>query len=274
MLVPLALYFLIAMPCGFDAVGGENAPTVWLGFWGGYMGAMISAAVAFFILRKQLEQNHEENEKNRQLQINVIKYEQQQKELLNLKLALMNYIQSFKMSEIILVIKNIQAKNYSDMDMVALLDFERTLEYNRFMLNTEISEINLDELFKICEPLEILYKLLINDIIVLITMMQYIPRNSDDVDRYIGARICEWEFNTKVGKEKLKEYSIVPPISVFEKMKNIKDCEVLEENMEEITRCGFRATQSAIYELKEMLISEIQRLINTQQQEIEEKLAV
>ena len=56
-LLPFALYWLIKQPCGFDAIGGKDAPSDWLGFWGGYIGAVISASVAFIILSKQIKQS-------------------------------------------------------------------------------------------------------------------------------------------------------------------------------------------------------------------------
>lgn len=81
-LLPIVLYFIIQQPCGFDAIGGEEAPKVWLGFWGGYIGAIISASVAFFILDKQIKTNKKENEANRtanetQNEVNRIANEEQ-----------------------------------------------------------------------------------------------------------------------------------------------------------------------------------------------------
>lgn len=81
-LLPIVLYFIIQQPCGFDAIGGAEAPKVWLGFWGGYIGAIISASVAFFILDKQIKTNKKENEANRtanetQNEVNRIANEEQ-----------------------------------------------------------------------------------------------------------------------------------------------------------------------------------------------------
>ena len=32
---PISLYLFLSLPCGFDAIGGDDSPKEWLGFWGG-----------------------------------------------------------------------------------------------------------------------------------------------------------------------------------------------------------------------------------------------
>lgn len=61
LILPLVLYVLIIQPCGLNAIGNENAPSVWLGFWGSYLGAIITSIAAFIILYKQIETNRIEN---------------------------------------------------------------------------------------------------------------------------------------------------------------------------------------------------------------------
>ena len=97
-LLPSTLYWFIKLPWCFDAIGGKDAPKEWLGFLGGYLGAIISASVAFIILSKQIKvskkesaynrkdnetqneanriANEAQNEKNRQLQLKTIEYQQ------------------------------------------------------------------------------------------------------------------------------------------------------------------------------------------------------
>lgn len=64
LVVPLLLNFLLLIPTSFKVVGTD---TDWLSFWGGYLGAILSAMVAFYVLSKQLAQNQEQNEINRTL---------------------------------------------------------------------------------------------------------------------------------------------------------------------------------------------------------------
>lgn len=78
LLLPFVINVILLMPAFFPIVG-EN--TDWLSFWGCYLGAIISAGVAFIILGVQYQQNNTENSKNRQLQISVLKYQQERDQL-------------------------------------------------------------------------------------------------------------------------------------------------------------------------------------------------
>lgn len=91
LILPVAINFALLVPA-FSPIVGED--TDWLAFWGGYLGAIISAAVAFIILyiqRKDNERqikdvqkdNDTQNKANRNLQINILKYQQEQERLNN-----------------------------------------------------------------------------------------------------------------------------------------------------------------------------------------------
>lgn len=123
-LLPIALYCVIHQPWGFDAIGGEDAPKVWLGFWGGYLGAIISASVAFFILDKQIKVNKEENQatrtanekqneanrianekqnaENRTIQLKTTKYEQKLHWLNDFKKVAAEYISVFNNNNLVI----------------------------------------------------------------------------------------------------------------------------------------------------------------------------
>ena len=107
--IPILINILILKPRLFDIVGTS---TDWLSFWGGYLGAIISAGVAFAILciqrqdnEKQSKKNRDENEiqnkSNRQLQLNVIKYQQQVQWLNELKSKCIEYFNAFDQNDII-----------------------------------------------------------------------------------------------------------------------------------------------------------------------------
>ena len=72
----------------------------WLGFWGSYIGAVLSSAIALYILYKQNQQNHIENITNRNLQLSVIKYNQELDKLRDLRTALVDFQASFDYLEI------------------------------------------------------------------------------------------------------------------------------------------------------------------------------
>ena len=80
--IPIIINRLILLPKSFSFVG-EGVD--WLMFWGSYLGAAISAAIAFIILHIQRKDNDKQNEGNRQLQINILVYQQERARLDNLQ---------------------------------------------------------------------------------------------------------------------------------------------------------------------------------------------
>lgn len=101
LIIAIVLIVVIVLPLGINALylistdcEVLHKPSEWTTFWGGYLGAIISAAVAFIILyiqRKDNEQqikdaqkdNETQNKANRNLQINTLKYQQEQIRLNN-----------------------------------------------------------------------------------------------------------------------------------------------------------------------------------------------
>ena len=106
LLLPLALYWLIKQPWGFDAIGGKDAPSDWLGFWGGYIGAVISASVAFFILDKQLKANNQVNKDNRDTQKKNIEYQQKMQWLNDFKKIAAEYTMVFNNNNLVVAQNN------------------------------------------------------------------------------------------------------------------------------------------------------------------------
>lgn len=71
---PVIVNYALLIPA-FGPVVGDNVH--WLAFWGSYLTSLVSALIAFLILFIQRRDNHNENKHNRQLQINVLKYQQE-----------------------------------------------------------------------------------------------------------------------------------------------------------------------------------------------------
>ena len=82
LICPILINALMLIPCKWAS--GDNT---WIGFWGSYLGSMLSASAAFAILYVQRRDNHKENSNNRQanqkenvenrkLQIKEIQYRQ------------------------------------------------------------------------------------------------------------------------------------------------------------------------------------------------------
>lgn len=92
LILPVAINFALLVPA-FSPIVGED--TDWLAFWGGYLGALVSAGVAFIILSVQFKQNQDENNTNRELQKNVLKHQLKTQWLADLKIKLIDYYNAF-----------------------------------------------------------------------------------------------------------------------------------------------------------------------------------
>lgn len=119
--IPILINILILKPRLFDVVGTS---TDWLSFWGGYLGAIISAGVAFIILHIQRkdnekdnndnrENNKTQNEANRQLQLNIMRYQQEIHWLDNFRSASLEYCHAFNNNDVVLV-TNLMWENPKD----------------------------------------------------------------------------------------------------------------------------------------------------------------
>lgn len=108
LVVPVLLNFIILMPA-FSPIVGKD--TDWLSFHGSYIGSVIASLITLYVLYKQLRHNHEENEKtrrenqavnekNRQLQLNILKYEQEKQWLQEMRTACVNNICSYSNNDV------------------------------------------------------------------------------------------------------------------------------------------------------------------------------
>ena len=102
-LLPFIINWLILQPCKFQFVGND---VDWLSFWGSYIGAIISAGVAFVILAIQYRQSQNENRKNRKLQIDVIEYQQKRQWLNDLKIKCTQYFDGFDADSLELIVNS------------------------------------------------------------------------------------------------------------------------------------------------------------------------
>ena len=59
---PVLLNFIIFIPAFSPIVGGSPD---WLSFYGSYIGLVIASLITLYVLYKQLQHNHEDNEKTR-----------------------------------------------------------------------------------------------------------------------------------------------------------------------------------------------------------------
>lgn len=130
--LPIALNYILLIPLNANIVGDS---THWLSFWGGYLGAIISSAVAFIILYIQYRNNKKENTKNRQLQLNVLQYQQEIVWLNNLREVMIKNLQLYHSNNLIDIRNMISSNN----DLYHIMDKTRSIIDNLRLTETTIN---------------------------------------------------------------------------------------------------------------------------------------
>lgn len=131
LLVVIIIAFALVLPICINALYLVNTdceilhkPSEWTTFWGSYLGAIISAGVAFAILHIQRKDNEKDNknnrenniaqnEANRQLQLNIMRYQQEIHWLDNFRSASLEYCHAFNNNDVVLV-TNLMWENPKD----------------------------------------------------------------------------------------------------------------------------------------------------------------
>ena len=146
---PLIINTLMVQPMLFPITGDSSS---WLGFWGSYIGAVLSSAIALYILYKQNQQNHVENIANRNLQLSVIKYNQELDKLRDLRTALVDFQASFDYIEITNIASKFIDGHFGEEERARLkylvrdIDekgFKATLLLNLMSSSNSVNEFNL-----------------------------------------------------------------------------------------------------------------------------------
>ena len=132
--VVIIIAFALVLPICINALYLVNTdceilhkPSEWTTFWGSYLGAIISAAVAFIILHiqrmdneKQIEDAYIDNEiqniANRNLQINTLKYQQEQICLNNFIAVSSKLIASINPMDVKTLCKQLRQDNVSQIE--------------------------------------------------------------------------------------------------------------------------------------------------------------
>lgn len=109
LIVPIGINFILLCPTITDVVGDN---TTWLMFWGSYLSAIISSVIALFVLYSQLIQNQKENEanrnanrteneQNRNLQLSILTYQQEQEWLNMFRKSAAEYIMLYSYNDLV-----------------------------------------------------------------------------------------------------------------------------------------------------------------------------
>ena len=134
--IPYTVNSLLLEDKWFDVVGYNETSRAWLGFWGGYLGSVISAGVAFIILNKQLNNNHEENERNRKIQLKAIEHQQETEWLKIIRKACIDNIDALNHNNLI----NVRNTIFKDINLAYNSILQCIENANRALYGYELSK--------------------------------------------------------------------------------------------------------------------------------------
>lgn len=139
LILPLGINALYLISTDFEVL---HKPSEWTMFWGGYLGAIISAAVAFIILHIQRKENETQNDTNRNIQINTIKYQQELSRLDNFITTASKLIEAINPIALKTLCKQIQGDNVSQIEKAILDSIDYVLRVQR-ELCLHLSDMNV-----------------------------------------------------------------------------------------------------------------------------------
>ena len=123
-LAPIAVNSFLLKPATRPVVGTN---VDWLVFWGSYLSSLISALIAFIILLVQRRDNRTENKSNRQLQLNVLRYQQEMQWLSEKREIMTDFLLAVNVNDL----RDIQNQMANSKDMLPVI---KTL-MDRLILN-------------------------------------------------------------------------------------------------------------------------------------------
>ncbi len=109
----ICIPILLSAACYFSVPYFNQAgSSAWLSFWGGYLGSVIMAGVTLHVLEQQLSQNHNvnvqnrnnnkvENKSNRELQLNILLFQQEQQWLDKFRQVAVNYLEIYSYNDLV-----------------------------------------------------------------------------------------------------------------------------------------------------------------------------
>lgn len=236
---PLIINTLMVQPMLFPITGDSSS---WLGFWGSYIGAVLSSAIALYILYKQNQQNHIENITNRNLQLSVIKYNQELDKLRDLRTALVDFQASFDYLEITNIASKFTDGHFDEEERMRLNYLVRDMgekEFKAILLLDLIPKSDSVKKFNsIYNKLYNSYSLILGDFSSFLDLMQDLPQTKAEKRTYIEERLSVWDTYDKQQKEmvlnKIPEFS--PQKSISDIIKSHGNYENIEEEASDIVK--------------------------------------
>ena len=245
----------------------------WLGFWGSYIGAVLSSAIALYILYKQNQQHHVENIANRNLQLSVIKYNQELDKLRDLRTALVDFQASFDYLEINNIASKFIDGHYGEEERARLKYLVRDIDEKGFkatlLLDLMSNSNSVNEFNLVYNKIYYRYGLILEDFSSFLDLMQDLPQSKAGKRAYIEKQLNVWETYDKQQKEKVinKISGFTPPKSISEIIKSHGNYENIEEEASNIVKERLLETIEDS-SLKENLKKCIQNILSEEQSRI------
>ena len=267
---PLIINTLMVQPILFPITGDSSS---WLSFWGSYIGAVLSSAIALYILYKQNQQNHTENIVNRNLQLSVIKYNQELDKLRDLRTALVDFQASFDYMEITNIASKFIDGHFSEEERARLKYLVRDIDEKGFkatlLLDLMSSSNSVNEFNLVYNKIYNRYGLILGELSSFLDLMQDLPQNKSEKRSYIEEHLKYWEIYDKQQKEivinKIPEFT--PQKSISEIIKSHGNYENIEEEASDIVKERLLETIKDS-SLKENLKECIQNILSEEQNRI------
>lgn len=267
---PLIINTLMVQPILFPITGDSSS---WLSFWGSYIGAVLSSAIALYILYKQNQQNHTENIANRNLQLSVIKYNQELDKLRDLRTALVDFQASFDYMEITNIASKFIDGHFSEEERARLKYLVRDIDEKGFkatlLLDLMSSSNSVNEFNLVYNKIYNRYGLILGDFSSFLDLMQDLPQSKAEKRAYIEKQLNVWETYDKQQEEKVinKISGFTPPKSINEIIKSHGNYENIEEEASYIVKERLLDTIDDS-SLKENLKKCIQKILSEEQNRI------
>lgn len=267
---PLIINTLMVQPMLFPITGDSSS---WLSFWGSYIGAVLSSAIALYILYKQNQQNHTENIANRNLQLSVIKYNQELDKLRDLRTALVDFQASFDYIEITNIASEFVDGHFGEEERMRLKCLVRDIDEKGFkttlLLDLMPKSNSVNKFNLIYNKIYNSYGLILEEFTSFLDLMQNLPQNKAEKRDYIKEHLKYWEIYDKQQKEMVinKIPGFTPQKSISEIIKSHGNYENIEEKASDIIKERLLETIGDS-SLKENLKECIQNILSEEQNRI------
>lgn len=191
---PMVMNIIMIQPILFPIAGNDSS---WLGFWGSYIGSILSSSIAIYILYKQQNQNHKENEDNRKLQLSVIEYNHELEKLRDLRSALIDFQVSFDYIEITKIAERFIDGHYGEEEYIRLKNLMRDIDEKSFKATTILdlisSSVAIRSFNLLYNKIYNSYCLIIDDFFTFFDLLKDLPKNKAERNYYVKQNLKSWQ---------------------------------------------------------------------------------